>query len=112
MEWGWALPFVMLLYVHWQVMKNKKSISNIFCMLEDAKIPISRAFLEMSFWEAWSGDMIDPPPLEPGQNVHKAFKAARAAREAKRKRLFRGFVIAVGVVIALVVGAGYVLVRG
>lgn len=79
-----GLVLVLVLPLHYRVMQNKKSISNLFCILEDHNINPTRVFKPLSWSEAWSGDMVDPEPLQPGQSVLEAFRQERAAQEARR----------------------------
>jgi hypothetical protein len=110
--WEWLVIIVLVGHVHYRVMQNRKSISNLFCILEDHNIRFTRVFKPLTLWEAWSGDIVDLPPLPPGTDVLKAFREQRDAKEARRKArhkwLGRAFFAAVivAVLIYFVFGQG------
>jgi hypothetical protein len=83
--WEWAMIILLVTHSHYRVMQNKKSISNLFCILEDHNINITRVFKPLTLWEAWSGDIIDPPPLPAGTDVLEAFRRERDAKETRRE---------------------------
>lgn len=102
--WEWLTILVVVGFVHYRVMQNKKSISNLFCILEDHNIKITRVFKPMSFREAWSGDIVDPPRLPPGTDVFEAYRQEEEAKEevrSKERRKWWRYVF-IGVVIAAV----------
>jgi hypothetical protein len=56
--WGiFGVLFVSILWVHYQCMLNRKTISNLHKILEDNGIKPRRKLRGLSWKEAWTGDM-------------------------------------------------------